>query len=290
MLLTNWLDSFRGTKSQPRATKQDRRLRPRRRRTGLQLQALEDRVLLAASIMEASPDLDAGLIYEDASQIVVSFSEDVQGADQASNYELRSAGIDGLFDTPDDATIVLGAAYANSEATLQFSALQEGRYRLTVSDAITDTAGGNALDGDGDSLAGGDWVRDFHTSRVGRVGPEFQVNTFTTGNQQTHQLSPQSVAMDDAGNYVVTWTSDNQDGSGYGVYGQRYDAAGTALGGEFQINTYVSSHQQYSTVAMDAAGNFVVTWSSSVSRRLRLRRVWPTLRCGGNRPGRRVPD
>ena len=65
-----------------------------------------------------------------------------------------------------------------------------------------------------------------------------------------------------SGNFVVTWSSANQDGSSCGVYGQRYDAAGTALGGEFQINTYVSSNQQYSTVAIDAAGKFVVTWSS----------------------------
>ena len=69
--------------------------------------------------------------------------------------------------------------------------------------------------------------------------------------------------MDAAGNFVVTWTGSSQDGSGQGVYGQRYDAAGTAVGGEFQINTYVSSDQQYSTVAMDNAGNFVVTWSSN---------------------------
>ena len=35
-----------------------------------------------------------------------------------------------------------------------------GVYRLKIRDTITDTAG-NALDGDGDGIAGGDWGRDF---------------------------------------------------------------------------------------------------------------------------------
>ena len=89
------------------------------------------------------------------------------------------------------------------------------------------------------------------------AGSEFQINTHTS----SHQQYP-SVAMDGAGNFVVTWSSFNQDGSGWGVYGQRYDASGTATGSEFQINTHTSSHQLYPSVAMDGAGNFVVTWSS----------------------------
>src|SRR5262245_56825311 len=57
------------------------------------------------------------------------------------------------------------------------------------------------------------------------VGPEFQVNTFTTNNQLAA-----AVATDADGDFVVTWTS-NQDGSGNGIYAQRYNAAGVAQGG-----------------------------------------------------------
>ena len=71
------------------------------------------------------------------------------------------------------------------------------------------------------------------------LGSEFQINTYVSSDQLYS-----TVAMDAAGNFVVTGPAPDQDGSGYGVYGQRYDAAGTALGGEFQINTYVSSNQQ----------------------------------------------
>jgi len=49
------------------------------------------------------------------------------------------------------------------------------------------------------------------------LGPEFLVNTYTS----LAQAAP-SVAADSFGNFVVAWQSLNQDGSGYGVFGQRY--------------------------------------------------------------------
>lgn len=259
MLLTHWLENLRRN----RQTRTGKALRTRRQ--DLQLQPLENRVLLAASLLEATPDVGSGFVTAGATEISLTFSEDVQGADQASNYQLSEAGADNVLGTADDTNIVLGASYADSVATLLFSSLAEGRYRLTVSDGITDAATGNALDGDADGNAGGNWVRDFFAEPVTRVGGEFQVNTYTASHQFTSPESPQAVAMDDAGNSVVVWTSgNNQDGSSYGVFGQRYDAAGNALGGEFQVNTQSFSSQRYATVAMDAAGNFLVTWSGFV--------------------------
>src|SRR5438105_80364 len=64
------------------------------------------------------------------------------------------------------------------------------------------------------------------------AGPEFQVNTATDNNQE-HA----SVAADAYGNFVVAWQSDRQDGSGWGVYAQRYNAAGVAQGSESRVNT-----------------------------------------------------
>jgi hypothetical protein len=88
-------------------------------------------------------------------------------------------------------------------------------------------------------------------------GSEFKVNS-TTSNDQLYSM----VAMDSDGDFVVTWSSLGQDGSGWGVYGQRYSAAGVAQGGEFKVNSTTSNDQHYSTVAMDSDGDFVVTWSS----------------------------
>lgn len=90
-------------------------------------------------------------------------------------------------------------------------------------------------------------------------GSEFQVNTTTSLNQQG-----QSVAMDAAGDFVVTWESTNGDGSGYGILAQRFNAAGAAQGGEFQVNTYTTGDQFSPSVAMDAAGDFAISWGSAV--------------------------
>ncbi|MBI5760604.1 MAG: hypothetical protein HZA46_18970 [Planctomycetales bacterium] len=88
-------------------------------------------------------------------------------------------------------------------------------------------------------------------------GSEFRVNT-TTAN---HQEDP-SVAMNAAGDFVVTWQSSGQDGSSSGVYAQLYNAAGMPQGSEFRVNTYTFNDQRTPSVAMDAAGQFVVAWTS----------------------------
>jgi hypothetical protein len=90
------------------------------------------------------------------------------------------------------------------------------------------------------------------------VGNEFQVNT----HSQDYQQVPSGAALHDGG-FVITWFSNNQDGSQAGVYGQRYDAGGNPAGAEFQINTYWSQWQNQPSVATLNDGNFVVTWHSN---------------------------
>ncbi len=94
------------------------------------------------------------------------------------------------------------------------------------------------------------------------IGGEFQVNTYTPQNQDDPAM-----AMDADGDFVVTWSSGGQDGSGLGVYAQRYDATGAAVGGELKVNTYTSLSQSSPAVAMDNDGDFVVTWSKPLSGR-----------------------
>lgn len=90
------------------------------------------------------------------------------------------------------------------------------------------------------------------------LGGEFQVNTYTADNQFTPQ-----VAASAAGNFAVVWTSANgQDGSGQGIFGRVYDAAGNAVGGEFPVNAYTASDQFVPSVSVDPAGNVVVVWAS----------------------------
>jgi hypothetical protein len=86
-------------------------------------------------------------------------------------------------------------------------------------------------------------------------GGEFRVNSYTTGAQWFP-----SIAMGATG-FVAFWDSPGQDGHNSGVFGQRYDLAGSPVGGEFLVNTATYSLQGFSAAAMDPAGNFVVVWS-----------------------------
>jgi len=90
------------------------------------------------------------------------------------------------------------------------------------------------------------------------LGEETRVNTTTTNTQDLP-----AVAMDAGGNFVVVWQSLAQDGSGQGVYAQRFDAAGALQGSEFQVNAFTTGSQRDAAVAMDFGGNFVVAWESN---------------------------
>lgn len=57
------------------------------------------------------------------------------------------------------------------------------------------------------------------------AGSEFQVNTYTVSGQATG-----AVAGNASGNFVAVWASYGQDGSYYGVFGQRYTTTGAPAG------------------------------------------------------------
>ena len=92
------------------------------------------------------------------------------------------------------------------------------------------------------------------------LGAEFRVNTEIGDDQMAPAL-----AMNSAGDFIVAWQSAAQDADGStGIYAQRYDATGTALGGEFRVNTTTANEQTAVTAAMNAAGDLVMTWESMV--------------------------
>jgi len=89
------------------------------------------------------------------------------------------------------------------------------------------------------------------------LGSEFQVNTYTNGNQEAA-----AIAVDSTGNFIIVWESEEQDGSGYGVFAQRYDRKGRTLESEFQVNTYTDLHQGSPSAAVNGKGDFIITWDS----------------------------
>jgi hypothetical protein len=90
-------------------------------------------------------------------------------------------------------------------------------------------------------------------------GAELAVNTYTS----FPQAFP-AVAIDAAGNFVVAWGSNYEDGAGIGVFGRRYDAAGVPSA-PFRVNVFTSFDQSNAAVAMDPSGGFVVAWEGSAA-------------------------
>ena len=107
---------------------------------------------------------------------------------------------------------------------------------------------------DGDST--GIFARRYNAAGIA-LGTEFQVNTYT-GHYQAYP----SIAAAESGDFIVAWESYAQDGSGAGVYAQRYDAAGAAAGDEFRVNTTTAEDQFAPSVAMGAEGDFIVAWTN----------------------------
>ncbi len=92
---------------------------------------------------------------------------------------------------------------------------------------------------------------------------EFRVNTETNDLQELSARdrgSDRAVAINSTGDYVVVWSSLNQDGNGWGVYGQRYDRFGDTVGTEFLVNNVTQDDQIFAEVALLDDGSFVVVW------------------------------
>ena len=111
---------------------------------------------------------------------------------------------------------------------------------------------GEVAGDDGLGIAG----RVFRSSGV-PLGNEFHVNTATLD----YQRNP-AVAVAPNGRFVVVWESYYGDGDQYGVKGQLFAPDGSAIGGEFQVNTYTTGYQYNADVAFNADGTFVVVWQS----------------------------
>ena len=103
----------------------------------------------------------------------------------------------------------------------------------------------------------GVYARVYNAAFVPQTG-ELLVNSTTAGDQ-----SAPAIAIDENGNFVVVWQSAGQDGGGLGVYGRRFNAAGTPLAGEFPVNTTTANDQSAPSIAMDQTGQFVVAWQST---------------------------
>jgi Ca2+-binding RTX toxin-like protein len=84
----------------------------------------------------------------------------------------------------------------------------------------------------------------------------------TASTDTSNDKTAPHIGMAGNGNFVVTWDSNGQDGGGFGVYGQRYSAAGSTQGAEVTVNTTTTGDQISNQVAMADDGSFTVAFVS----------------------------
>ena len=77
-----------------------------------------------------------------------------------------------------------------------------------------------------------------------------------------HDLSDVDVAMDDEGDFVVTWKQGDSS-AGYSYYAQAYDSSGTTQGESMTLASAMGCDDSVlsTAIATDENGDFVVTWA-----------------------------
>ncbi|KAJ3427985.1 hypothetical protein M0812_25616 [Anaeramoeba flamelloides] len=111
----------------------------------------------------------------------------------------------------------------------------------------------------------------FNSSNGLKVGGdiEFRINTETIGEKQTPSITALAQNGDDQ-QFVITWTSNEQDGSEYGIYAQKFNFNTASLetrkiGEEYPVNNYTNLDQINPEITSIGEGdeNFVITWQSN---------------------------
>ncbi|MCI0151900.1 hypothetical protein KNO81_39340 [Paraburkholderia sediminicola] len=169
------------------------------------------------------------------------------------------AGVDAAFEISYTVTNAEGHVSPSSPTThVVIDTVAPGTPEIFEGSYVV-TWAGDGQDGTGQGIYGQRFTADGM-----KLGTEFKVNTFPTGNRTV----PSSVTALVNGGYVVTWGSEDQDGSRWlNIYGQRFAADGTPSGEEFEVYRYMGPIQAFSSpvtglsVTGLADGGYVVTWS-----------------------------
>ena len=88
-------------------------------------------------------------------------------------------------------------------------------------------------------------------------GGPIRINSTTAGTQS----QPDITALAD-GSFYITWTSENQDGDGNGIYGRHFGADGIAISGETLINETATGNQSDAHVVQLSDGTLQTIWTS----------------------------
>ena len=148
-------------------------------------------------------------------------------------------GASGLASGPE---FIVNATTTGSQDSSSLAPLSGGGFVVAWNGDDTDQEGifVRVFNGDGSAASG-----------------DIGVNVVTASGQFEPCVAPLAT-----GGFVVSWFSDRQDGSGWGVYARMFAADGTPQGGEIAVNQSTLDEQYEPTVAPLANGGFVAVWTS----------------------------
>jgi len=196
----------------------------------------------------ASDQDDIGIGADSSGNFVICWEDDASGTDdiKAQRYDSSGVAQGGVIDVASGAVVqenVVVAMDATGRFVAVWQAFEGGNYNVKArrynSDGVAQGSAFDVINGSGnqdnaaiamDSFGSfmiaweddaGGATYDVWAQRYNSAGTEqefmFRANTYTTNNQ----LNP-AVATDSNGTSIITWESQNQDGSGLGIYGQGF--------------------------------------------------------------------
>ena len=223
-----------------------------RRARRLALEPLEPRLLLSASVIPIGAEFQVNTVSDAYGDPAVAMGGDGTSVVVWAGH-VGATGYSGILAQRYDAT----GAPQGSEIQI-----------ATAADSAGDPDVAMDADGDFVVVCTGYWgesgspeifARRYDASGVPQ-GDDFIVNTTLDGDHDNA-----SVAMDDAGNFVVAFDADSfWSGGNKDVYARRFDAFGVPHGDQFLVHAPSGEDQRNPALAMDADGDFVVAWDHAM--------------------------
>jgi hypothetical protein len=171
--------------------------------------------------------------------------------------------------------LIIGAAclLAAAPSGAQVPRVTREEFRVNQHEGGIQQSASVALDASGNAVVAwqsevpghGDEIRARRFDACGAPrSDETGVNVVSAGQQ-----GAPSVAMTPEGSFVVAWQTIVQ--SNLEVRARRFDSSGAPAGGEIAVNTRTGNANSDPAVALDAHGNFVVAWESSIAGSYEIR-------------------
>jgi hypothetical protein len=190
-------------------------------------------------------DAQAGLIWVLDADGSLRLSGAGSGSDLLLSVEQVQAA-DGSVGVGNIVETLVNTTTAGFKSESAIAGLSDGGYVVTWASYGQDGSGGGIY-------------QQHYTAAGTATGGETRVNTTTAHSQYT----PSVTGLSDGG-WLVSWTSEGQDGSGTGVYAQRFSSTGALVGGEVLVNTTTANNEAWPAIAALTDGGYVVTWTSYV--------------------------